>query len=213
MQIKAMHGLWFPAEISSKKVILVLHGRGDSAKGFSWIPEALRLKNLNYLIVDAPDPFENGFAWYEKPPHQGPGILRSRALIGQVFEEIEDAGFQSQDVLILGFSQGCLMALEWGLRWPKSLAAIIGISGYLNDPELLVSEQSINAKQIPILVTHGDADERLPFETTQNQMKFLQEQGFNLKFHRFKKTHIIDVWRELPMIRSFIQETFPLQAH
>ena len=36
--------------------MIVLHGLGDSMEGYRWLPEALQLPWLNYLLVNAPDP-------------------------------------------------------------------------------------------------------------------------------------------------------------
>ncbi|GIT12624.1 MAG: hypothetical protein CM1200mP34_0300 [Verrucomicrobiales bacterium] len=63
---------------------------------------------------------------------------------------------------LFGFSQGCLMTLEIGLRYPHHLAGLIGISGYAHDPGKLVAEQSPVAAEQSFLITHGTTDPLLP---------------------------------------------------
>jgi len=53
------------AEKGSRRLLVALHGLGDSAAGMSWIPEALNLPWLNYLLVNAPDEYYSGFSWYD----------------------------------------------------------------------------------------------------------------------------------------------------
>ena len=52
-------------EKSSRRLMIVLHGLGDSMEGYRWWPEAMQLPWLNYLLVNAPDPYYGGFAWYD----------------------------------------------------------------------------------------------------------------------------------------------------
>ena len=187
----------------SKKILIVLHGRGDSLEGFRWLPTALGL-DINYLLVNAPDPYYTGYSWYDLPPHQKPGVDRSRLLLDQLFSELERQGFSSRDQALLGFSQGCLMALEWGARTTRSLAGFIGISGYCLDPDALLLEQTPASQDTRWLITHGYHDSVLDFGRTKQQMLQLKNAGWPLDFHAFGKDHTIDDKIELPVIRNFI---------
>ena len=187
----------------SKKILVVLHGRGDSLAGFRWLPSALGL-DINYLLVTAPDPYFTGFSWYDLPPNQKPGVDRSRLLLDQLFSELELQGFSSRNLALLGFSQGCLMALEWGARTTRSLAGFIGISGYCLDPDALLLERTPASQDTRWLITHGDRDAVLDFARTEQQMLQLKNAGWPLDFHTFAKDHTIDEKIELPLIRSFI---------
>jgi phospholipase/carboxylesterase len=194
---------------NSKKFLVVLHGRGDSLDGFRWLPEALGLE-INYLLVNAPDPYYTGYSWYGLPPNQKPGVDRSRLLLEQLFCELETQGVASSDVALLGFSQGCLMALEWGARTPKQLAGFVGISGYCLDPDAIIAEQSPASQQTRWLITHGHQDSVLDFTRTEQQMLTLKNAGWPLEFKGFAKDHTIDDQSELPLLRAFIKSTLSL---
>ena len=78
----ALHTELIPAsQKASRRLMIMLHGLGDSIEGFRWLPEALNIPDLIYLFLDAPDPWGDGFSWYALPPHQAPGVLRSRGLL------------------------------------------------------------------------------------------------------------------------------------
>jgi len=49
----------------SKRLLIMLHGLGDSIAGYGWMPEALNLPWLNYLLVNAPDSYYGGYSWYD----------------------------------------------------------------------------------------------------------------------------------------------------
>ncbi|MES2745055.1 MAG: serine esterase [Bdellovibrionota bacterium] len=208
MKTTAVKSEWIPAKISSSKLIVVLHGRGDSPAGFRWLPSALEADDLNYLLLQAPEEYYTGFSWYDLPPNQGPGILHSRTLLDQVMSEIKAQGFRTEDTVLFGFSQGCLMILEWAARTALSFRAFIGISGYVYDAEALVKEMSPEAKSGKWLVTHGTFDDVLDFKVTESQIQFLQAQGLPIAFKRYRKAHTIDEREELPMLRAFIQEVY-----
>ena len=201
---------WFPAKASKGKLLVVLHGRGDSSRGFHWLPDELDLPGLNYLMVNAPDEYFGGKSWYDLPPNQEPGVQRSRALLDRLFGELLDQGWQASDIGLLGFSQGCLMTLEWGIRSPLDLGIYVGISGYCLDPAPLLAEKSPTFSPEHWLITHGRQDEVLPYETTQRQLRELSEGGLELRFESFDKGHTIDPIRELPLLRQFIGEGLDL---
>ena len=46
------------------KLVVVLHGRGDSSAGFHWMPRTMALEGVSWLLVNAPDPWYGGFSWY-----------------------------------------------------------------------------------------------------------------------------------------------------
>ena len=192
MTIKTLHCELARPKNPSGKLVVVLHGRGDSSAGFHWMPGTVAIPGATWLLVNAPDPWYGGFSWYGMPPHHGPGVERSRELLDKLFEEINANGFKDEDTVLFGFSQGCLLTLEWGGRTPRALAGCIGVSGYCYDTDALGQELSEAARSRPWLVTHGHQDEVLPFETTASQIRELQEAGLPVDFRSYAKTHTID---------------------
>ena len=197
--------VWQPAPVPSKDLMVVLHGLGDSSDGFIWFQDVLGLDSLNVLLLNAPDRYYTGFSWYDFAPDQLPGILRSRKLLTQTFEEIERSGYPSDRTFLFGFSQGCLMTLEFGARYGRRLAGYAGVSGYCYDPAAILSEMNPEVNQGDWLITHGTEDELLPVEQTRSQIKALQSGGFQIDYREYRKGHTIDPHRELPEIREWLR--------
>ena len=82
--------------------------------------------------------------------------------------------------MLIGFSQGTMMSLHVGLRRPRQLAGIVGFSGALAGAEVLKDE--IRSRP-PILLTHGDADEMLPHQLTEQAAIDLQKNGVEVAVH------------------------------
>ncbi len=197
---------WVPAPTPSGKLLVVLHGRGDSSQGFHWMPGAFGFRELNYLLVNAPDEYFGGKSWYALPPDHAPGVLRSRGLLDRLFGELLEQGYEPAEIGLLGFSQGCLMTLEWGARSALALGAYVGISGYCLDATTLLAERSPSCTAESWLITHGRYDEVLDYETTRQQIAELKRGGFALRFETYDKGHTIDPEDELPALRSFLAE-------
>jgi phospholipase/carboxylesterase len=195
-------------EKGSKRLLIALHGLGDSAVGYRWLPEVLDLPWLSYLLVNAPDPYYEGFSWYDFAGNAAPGIQRSRALLFQLLDELREKGDPSEQMVVLGFSQGCLMTWEVGLKYPHKLAGLVGISGYAHEPETATREFSAVAKEQKFLITHGTMDPLIPFDRVKRQVMTLKAAGLQIEWHEFEKAHTIAGEEEVNVVRNFICERF-----
>jgi len=195
--------VWQPATSTSQWLLVVLHGLGDSSAGFLWLQDELGIDSLNLLLLDAPDQYYTGFAWYdiENPK---PGVERSRNLLGKVLEATSHQGYPPGKTFLLGFSQGCLMTMEFGARYSSALAGYVGISGYCLSPDVLLREMNPEANNGRWLITHGLNDPLLPVEVTRAQLRKLKESGFVIDYREYDKDHTIDPERELPEIREWL---------
>lgn len=197
-----------PARTKSNRLMIMLHGLGDSIEGYRWIQEELGLPWLNYLLVNAPDEYYGGYSWYDFTGDITPGVTRSRKLLFDLLDARRAAGFPTEQTILGGFSQGCLMSLETGLRYPYRFAGILGISGYVCNPETLLRELSPVAMQQRVLVTHGSMDPLIPFAQVREQIKQLKAGGLQIEWHEFAKAHTIAGEQELQVIRKFVEQGY-----
>jgi len=200
---------FIPARDKSSKALLVaLHGLGDSVAGYRFLPSILRFAWMNVLLVNAPDPYYGGFSWYDFSGDERRGIERSRKLLLSLLDEQRAAGFPSEQTTLFGFSQGCLMTVDVGFRHPHVLAAMVGISGYVHEPETLLRELSPVAKQQRMLFTHGTQDPLIPCATVHAQVKQLQSAGLDIAWREFVKPHTIAGEEEIEVIRAFLRKCY-----
>jgi phospholipase/carboxylesterase len=194
-----------------ERVMVVLHGLGDSLHGFTWLPSALGIDSMSYLLVNAPDDYGGGFSWFDFTgggADMGPaiaGIKRSRTLIQGLLGELREQGVAGPDIFLFGFSQGCLMALDAGLRYGERLGAIVGVSGWLAFQEEYPAAFAPVAREQDFLVTHGIRDPLLPFRATQAQCAFLKAQGLRIEFKSYDKDHTM-LPEEVGEIREWIED-------
>jgi phospholipase/carboxylesterase len=192
---------FIPAAVAeSRRLMIALHGLGDSLEGWLWLPRAMRLPWLNFLLVQAPIPYYGGWSWFDI--EDGSGIAESREMLFELLDGL--AEYPANQIIFSGFSQGCLMSIEVGVRYPRQLAGIVGISGFVHEPEKLVREMSPVARQQRFLLTHGTQDPMLPIEGTRPQVELLKKAGLNIEWREFVKVHNVAGEEELAVIREFV---------
>jgi phospholipase/carboxylesterase len=155
--------------------------------------------------VNAPDSYYGGFSWYDFAGEPGPGIIRSRKLIFDLLDAQRAAGFLTEQTTLFGFSQGCLMTVEVGFRYPHLFAGLVGVSGYVFEPEKLLKERSPVAARQRMMFTHGTQDPLIPFAEVRKQVQFLKAAGLSIEWREFVKAHTIAGEEELAVIRGFIR--------
>jgi phospholipase/carboxylesterase len=199
------HELIPAADKDSRHLMIMLHGLGDSIEGWRWLPETLNLPWLNFLLVNAPDKYGDGFSWFNFPDNIAPGVLRSRKLLFELLDDLAAKGFPAEQITLSGFSQGCLMTMDAGLRYPRRLAGLVGISGWIFEIETLLKELSPVARQQRLLITHGPFDPVIPFDPVREQSQTLIAAGLNVQWREFPKAHAIYGGEEIAVIREFVR--------
>lgn len=200
-----LNNIFISSKVASKKLMIILHGRGDSSAGFTFLPPYLDMDDMNYLLLDAPYDYYGGFSWYDLPPHQLEGIQHSRKILTEVLDTLFEEQFNAHESFLFGFSQGSLLTFEFGARYHKVLAGYIAVSGYIYDANTMLKEMSQDVKTSNWLCTHGTHDDVLPFNTSKAQVEILQNAGFDIDFKSYAKSHTI-AEDELKMLKEWIKK-------
>lgn len=195
-------------DAQSRRLMIVLHGLGDSSAGYRWLPAEMNWPWMNYLLVNAPDDYYGGFSWYPIDEDPAAGIERSRNLLFKLLEHQRAEGWLTEETTLFGFSQGCLMVWEMGLRYPRRFAGLVGISGYVQDVEDALRHLSPVAMQQRFLITHGTQDPLIPFATVRPQVERVRAAGLNVTWRAFDKQHTIAGFEEVDLIRKFVADGY-----
>ena len=205
-----LHSALIPAsDTNSRRLMVMLHGLGDSLEGYRWFPEAMNLPWLNYLLVNAPDEYFSGYSWFDIQD-MAPGVVRSRKLLFGLLDDLRARGFTTEQTTVGGFSQGCVMSVEACLHYPHRLAGVVGISGWVCETEKTFRELSPVAKQQRLLMTHGVSDPIVPIDRVRPQIPRLKAAGLNVEWREFPKAHTIHGEGELDVIREFVRAGYPV---
>lgn len=182
----------------ARAMVIFLHGYGADGADLLGLadPLAPHLPNTVFIAPDAPEKCRNnpfGFQWFPIPWLDGSSEEESRASFRQSVEDLNafidarlaEEGMTPDQLAVVGFSQGTMMALHVLPRRSAPVAAIVGFSGRLLDPELLEKEA---VSKPPVLLCHGDQDPMVPFADLQIAGQALSRAGFETYAHVMKGT-------------------------
>jgi phospholipase/carboxylesterase len=170
-------------------LIILLHGVGSSGEnlvhlGDIWLE---MLPGSAFVAPDAPFAFDGGagFQWFSisgvTEANRAERIKASRAAFDATLRAlIEQHGFAQKldQVALVGFSQGAIMALDAlaSGRWP--VRAVVAFAGRLATAEPLSPPPGSAA-----LLVHGDADQVIPAEATRQAAAALLRHGVEVESH------------------------------
>ena len=200
---------WIPAARgiprSKQKVMIVLHGRGDSIDSYREINDELGIPHMNYLLLNAPRRSRDGFSWFALEPRHKRGVRAVREKLFHVVDELKNFGWQSKDIYWLGHSQGCLVAADLALNHPDVFGGVVGVSGYVWFFRGWRQRARLSgALKTPWLFTHGTRDQVILPAEIREDVEELTAAEVPVHYAEFKKGHDFDFTREVPFIRRWI---------
>ena len=197
-----------PASVSQKGCVIILHGRGTNGEDLIPLVDEIDLPHLRWIFPDAPFPFPDllgGLMWFGSTTGNSTGIQDSRKLLfGLLDQVIESDRVPPENVALMGFSQGAVMSLDVGLRYPKRIGALIALSGFLAIPDKLKQEKSPASKSVPILLAHGTEDEVVPVDGSRKAQQYLIEEGYSAELKEYPMGHQI-IPEEIELIRNHLK--------
>ncbi len=117
------------------------------------------------------------------------GVRTSLEQIEELISAENTRGIPSERIVLIGFSQGGVMALQAGLRHPRPLAGIAGLSCYLPMAEALADERSEANARTPLLLMHGSHDPVVPPALGDHARRMLEGWGYLVQWHSYPMQH------------------------
>lgn len=173
---------------SPKKLVILLHGLGADGNDLISLAENWThlLPDTEFIAPNAPFPCDMapwGHQWFSlqvfspEAIHQGV-VEASQHLNAFIDQALAKRSLSDENLALVGFSQGTMMALHVALRRPQQLAAVLGYSGALAGAETLSSE--IKSRP-PLYLIHGDQDLVIPIGALFAAEIALTQAGCNVK--------------------------------
>ena len=152
-----------PLEKARSAMILV-HGRGASAQSILTLAPELARPTFAYLAPDAADGTWYPFSFLAPMEQNEPGISSGIQAIADVLATIESAGIPAERTLLVGFSQGACLALEFVARNARRYAGVAGLSGGLIGPDDTPRDYPGALAKTPVFLGCSDIDPHIPKE-------------------------------------------------
>jgi predicted esterase len=161
----------------ARVAMVMVHGRGATAKDILTVADELVQPKFAYLAPQAA-----GNTWYPNSflapiPSNEPGLSSGFAAIADVLAQVSRAGIPPERTMLLGFSQGACLTLEFVARHARRYGGIAGLSGGLIGPDGTLRDYTGTLAGTPILLGCSDVDPHIPKARVQHTAEVLRRLG------------------------------------
>jgi len=191
-------------KLDKNPLLLLLHGYGSNdADLFSFATELPD----EYFVIAARAPYDlqyGSYAWYainfdadENKFSDVEQAKNSRDLIVQFIDElIQNFPIDSNNVSLVGFSQGSILSYAAALSYPQKIQRVVAMSGYVNADMAVDNYAENDFSALTIFASHGTVDQVIPIDWARKIKPFLD----NLK--------IENVYKEYPVGHGVAPQNF-----
>ena len=210
-----------PAQITNKTpVLIMLHGYGSNETDLFELSESLDSR-LIVFSLRAPNTISGGsFAWYlmefladqqfkydyEKTK------FSSQKILSFISNACKSYGVDSNQVFLLGFSQGAIMSFEIAVSNPKKIKGVMALSGRILEETKLAKTNWQAVAQTKFFIAHGTSDNVIKISDAEKAKRFLKSKKvIDLSFHAYPSAHTITA-KERDDIKSWLTKAINLKA-
>ena len=160
--------------------MVMVHGRGAAAEDILALTAEMNQSGFVYL---APQAAQN--SWYPNSflapiPSNEPGLSSGLAVITSILAQLAEAGIPAERTILLGFSQGACLSLEFAARNAQRYGGLVGLSGGLIGPDGTPRKYAGSLEGTPVFLGCSDADFHIPKERVEHSAEVLQRLGGNV---------------------------------
>jgi phospholipase/carboxylesterase len=199
--VELIHTIYEPSGEGPHPTMLTLHGRGANALDLLGL--APYICGGKFLMICPQGPLEtpigpgaSGYAWYPMsmggPPDVG-AILSSREKLQQFLDAcLKRYPIDGKKLVVLGFSQGGVMAYSLALSNPERFAGLAVLSSWL--PQELIPRLSISndaVQSLPTIVQHGSQDQMIEIQRAKDSVERLRALRVPLTYRDYDMGHEI----------------------
>jgi len=173
---------------AAKQLVIILHGWGADGPNLIDLADmfAPGLPDAYFIAPNAPHMCEAnpyGYQWFSlmdrQPQHMLEGARDAAKTVNHFIDEkLKELSLDNSKVVLMGFSQGTMTALQVALRRTPPIAAMVGFSGALIGAETLPTE--IVARP-PVCLIHGESDDVVPFAAMKHAADSLKSHGVSVE--------------------------------
>ncbi len=201
-----------------KATVIILHGLGADGNDFVPFTTELDLSAIGpvrFLFPNAPTrpvTINGGYvmrAWYDilgadlQKREDETGLRESQSQITALLDREVERGMPAHRIVLGGFSQGCAMTLQTGLRYKHRLGGLLGMSGYLPLAATTAAERSDANQLVPIFMAHGQQDDIIPIARATATRDTLKALGYDVQWHDYPMPHSV-VMEEIADINRWL---------
>ncbi len=175
-----------PSPADARLTVILLHGRGDSADGILGLARALEPDDIAYLAPEA-----TGHTWYPfsflAPIHQNePYLTSALRVVDNLVNALGEQGVPPERIVLIGFSQGACLSLEFAARHARRYAGIAALSGGVIGPPGTPRDYTGGFEGTPLFLGCSDVDAHIPIERVEESAEVFGRLGAAVDLRIYK---------------------------
>jgi phospholipase/carboxylesterase len=148
----------------TKKVLILLHGRGGSAEDILSLSSYLDVKDYALMAPQATNNTWYPFSFMAPPAQNQPWLNSALSLLKEIVQGLNDKGFPSENIYFSGFSQGACLTLEFVARNATKYGGIAAFTGGLIGDVIYAANYKGDFMNTPVFIGTGNPDPHVPVE-------------------------------------------------
>jgi predicted esterase len=161
----------------ARLVAILLHGRGAAADDILGLSREFRASDVAYLAPQALERTWYPYSFLAPIQQNEPGLSSGLGVVVGLIADLQRQGVSSDRVVLLGFSQGACLALEFAARHARRYGAIAALSGGLIGPPGTPRDYPGSFDGTPTFVGCSDVDAHIPLERVHESTGVLRGMG------------------------------------
>jgi predicted esterase len=188
----------------ARAAMIMIHGRGATAESILALAQEFQQPEFAYLAPQA----ANG-TWYPNrflapTASNEPWFSSALEVIDRLIARVNAAGIPTERVMLLGFSQGACLALEYAARHAQRYGGVVGLSGGLLGAEEEARRDHGNFAGTPIFLGCSDVDFHIPKARVEHAAKILQALGGEVTMRLYRNMEHTVNHDEVKFVRSMM---------
>lgn len=193
----------------AKAAMLMVHGRGAQAEDILTLAGEFAQPGFAYLAPQAA-----GNTWYpnrflDPVSSNEPWLSSALALVGEVFDQILRVGLRPERIMLLGFSQGACLTLEFAARHARPYGGLVGLSGALIGPDDTPRDYEGSLEGTPVFLGCSDTDFHVPKERVWQTADVFRRLGGEVTERLYPNMEHTINQDEIDFVRSLMRTLVP----
>lgn len=184
-------------KLEKNPAIILLHGYGSNEEDlFSFATELPE----EYYVISARAPYDmmyGAYAWYainfDADENKFSDLNQARSSRDLIVEFVDECiakyAIDSENVTLIGFSQGAILSSAVALSYPEKINRVVALSGYLNTEIATEEYLKNNVSKIKFFVSHGTVDQVIPVDWARKTKPTLENLGIDVVYKEYPIGH------------------------
>ncbi|RAI85750.1 alpha/beta hydrolase [Algoriphagus yeomjeoni] len=173
----------------AQKAAILLHGRGANADSILGLSKYLKLEEYALLAPEAEEGSWYPYSFMAPDESNKVALAASLEIIKTAWKQIVDSGVSAEHVVLIGFSQGACLSLEFAAQNAQKLGGVIAFTGGLIGEKVQSDKYSGDFGNTKIFIGSSEKDFHVPLSRINESETLLSRMGAKVKLSIFKDSN------------------------